>query len=67
MFSLVSQFTDFVVFDGALNVQLGGNFLKIHYTKITVMRGVEHNEFLFFNDASKILVVNQMVTAHKSV
>ena len=30
------------VFYGASNVQLGGKLLKVHYPKLTVMRGVEH-------------------------
>ena len=50
--------TDVVMFDGASNVQLVGELLKIHYPKITVMRGVEHTVSLFFNDVSKIPVVN---------
>ena len=28
--------------DGALNIQLDGDLLKIYYPKMTVMRGVEH-------------------------
>ena len=55
------------MFDGASNVQLAGELLKIHYPKITVMRGVEHTVSLFFNDVSKIPVVNQMITAHKAI
>ena len=43
------------------------NVLKINYPKITVMRGFEHTVSLFFNDASKIPVVNQMITAHKAI
>ena len=31
------------------------------------MRGVEHTVSLFFNDVSKIPVVNQMITAHKAI
>ena len=31
------------------------------------MRGVEHTVSLFFNDVSKIPVVNQIITAHKSI
>ena len=56
-----------VMLDGASNVQLAGELLKIHYPKITVMRGVEHTVSLFFNDASKTPVVNQMITAHKVI
>ena len=56
--------TDVVMFDGASNVQLAGELLKIHYPKITFMRGVEHTVSLFFNDLSKIPVLNQMITAH---
>ena len=38
---------DIVMFDGASNVQLGENILKVHYPKLTVMRGVEHTVSLF--------------------
>ena len=31
------------------------------------MRGVEHTVSFFFNDVSKIPVVNQMITAHKAI
>ena len=31
------------------------------------MRGVEHTVSIFFNDVSKIAVVNQMITAHKAI
>ena len=54
------------MFDGASNVQLAGELLQIRYPNITVMRGVEHTVSLFFNDVSKIPVVNQMITAHKA-
>ena len=59
--------TDVVMFDGASNIQLAGEVLKIHYQNISVIRGVEHTVSLFFNDVFKILVVNQMITAHKAI
>ena len=31
------------------------------------MHGVEHTVSLFFNDVSKIPVVNQIITAHKAI
>ena len=46
--------------------QLASELLKIHYTKISGIRGVEHTVSLFFNRFSKIPVVNQMITAHKA-
>ena len=55
------------MFDGASNVQLAGELLKIHYPNISVMRGVEHTIYLFINDVSKIPVVNQMITDHKEI
>ena len=58
---------DVIMFDGASNVQLAGELLKIHYPKITVMRGVQHTVSLFFNDVSKTPVINQMITAHKAI
>ena len=59
--------TDVFMFDGVSNFQLAGELLKIHYPKITVMCGVEHTVYLFFNDFSKIPVLNQMITAHKEI
>ena len=58
---------DMIRFDGASNVQLAGELLQIRYPKITVMRGVEHTVSLFFNDVSKIPVVNQMISANKEI
>ena len=58
---------DIVMFGGALNVQLGGNLLKVHYPNLTVMRGVEHTVSLFFNDVSKITIVNQIISAHTMI
>ena len=55
------------MFDGASNVQLGGKRLKVHYPKLTVMRGVEHTVSLFFNGVSNIPTVNQMIYDHKMV
>ena len=55
------------MFGGASNIHIAGEFLKIHYPEIAVMRGVEHTVSLFFNDVSKISVVNQMITAHKAI
>ena len=55
------------MFDGASNVQLAGKLLKTHYPNISVMCGVENTVSLFFNDVSKIPVVNQTITAHKAI
>ena len=55
------------MFNGTSNVQLGGKVLKLHQPKLTVMRGVEHTVSLFFNDVSKIPIVNQMIYAHKII
>ena len=46
--------TDVVMFDGDSNVQLGGELMKFHYPKLTVMHGVEHIFYLFFNNVSII-------------
>ena len=59
--------TDVFVFDGASNIQLSGELLITHYPKVSVMRGVEHTVSLFFNDVSKIPVLNQMITDHKAI
>ena len=42
------KLSDIVMFDGASNVQLVGLLLKVHYPKLTVMRGVKHT-LSFFN------------------
>ena len=55
------------MFDGASNVRLGGKILKVHYPKLTVMCGVEHTVLLFFYDVSKILILNQMISAYKMI
>ena len=58
---------DVIMFDGASNVQLAGELLQIRYPKVTVMCGVEHTVSLFFDDVSKIPVVNNIITAHKTI
>ena len=55
------------MFDGASNVQLGGKRFKLHYPKLTVMRGVEHTVLLLFNDVSKIPILNQMISSQKMI
>ena len=55
------------MFDGASKFQLAGEPVKIHYPKVSFMHGVEHTVSLFFNDDSKIPVVNQIITAHKAI
>ena len=64
---LAKKVSDIVMFDGASNVQLAGRLLKVHYPNLTVMCGVEHTVSLFFNDVSKIPIVNQMISAHKMI
>ena len=61
------KLTDIVMFYGASNVQLEGKVLKVHYPKLTVVRGVEQTVSLFFNDVSKIPIVNQIISAHKMI
>ena len=58
---------DVIMFDGASNVQLACELLQIQHPKNTLMRGVEHTVSLFFNDVSKIPVVDQMITDHKEI
>ena len=49
-------------------MEIGGELLNIHYPKLTVMCGVEHTLYVFFNDVSTIKkIVNQMVTSHKAI
>ena len=48
-------------------MQLLGRLLKVHYPKLTVIRGVEHTVLLFFNDVSKTPIVNKMISDHKMI
>ena len=64
---LVKTLSDIVIFDGALNVQLAGRLLKVCYSKLIVICGVEHTVLLFSNEVSKIPIVNQIISAHKMV
>ena len=48
-------------------MQLAGRLQKVHYPKLTVMGGVEHTVSLFFNDFSKITILNQMISSHKMI
>ena len=59
--------TDVVMFDGASNVQISDELLKIDYPKVSVRRGVEHNVSLFLNDVSKIPFATQTITDHKAI
>ena len=61
------KITDVVMLDGYFNVQLGSELLKTHFSKISVMRGVECTVSLFFNDVSKISIMNQMITDHREI
>ena len=55
------------MFDGASNVQLWERLLKVHYPKLTFLRGFEHTVSLFFNDVSKIPILNQMISSHNMI
>ena len=55
------------MFDGASNVQLVGRILKVYGPKLIVMPSVEHIVPLFFNEISKIPLVNQIFSAHNMI
>ena len=55
------------MFDWDSNVLLGGENLIINYPKLTVIHGYEHTVSLFFDDFSKIPILNQIIIAHKAV
>ena len=60
------QLSDIVMFNGASNVQLAGRLLNVYYTKLTVIRCVEHTVPLFFNDF-RVTIVNQIISPHKMI
>ena len=55
------------MFDGYPNVQLGDELMKIRYQKLNIMCGVEHTIYLFFNDFTKVTIINQMIKPHKLI
>ena len=59
--------SDIVIFDGDSNVKLAGRLLELNYTNLAVISGVEHTVLLFFNDASKIPIVNEIISTHKMI
>ena len=61
------QLIDIVMFDGASNMKIGGKRLKVNYSMLTVMRGVEHTVSVFFNDFLKIPIVSKIISAHKMI
>ena len=56
-----------LVFDGAENVKLSGEILKIYYPELTLMRRFKHTVYIFFNDVSNIPIVNQIIIAQKAI
>ena len=52
------------MFGRALNFQLAGRILKVHYPKLAVIHVLEHTVLLFFNDVFKIPIVHQMIYSH---
>ena len=58
---------DIVMFDGVSNVQLSERIVKVHYPNLTIMIGVEHIVSLFFNDVSKISIINQMISTNNII
>ena len=61
------KITDVVMFNGASNLQLGGELFKINFPRLTFMHGVEHTLSLCFNDVSKTPALNHMITDHKAI
>ena len=57
--------TNVFMFNGASDIQLGGDILNIRYPNMTVMHGVEHTISLLFNGVLKLPIVNQMIRAYK--
>ena len=59
--------SDIVMFNGASTVQLEGRLLKVHYPKLTVMRGFEYTVSIFFKDVSRIPILNQIISSHNII
>ena len=59
--------TDVVMLDRASNVQLGGEIMKTHYPKLTVLSGVEYTLSTFYDDIPKLPIANQITLYHKSI
>ena len=59
--------TDLVCFDGASNVQSGGKVLLVYFPRITSLHGVEHRVSLFFQDLSKLALVQNLIVKYHRV
>ena len=64
---LNKEITDVIMFDGASNLQLGSDLLKIYYQNLAVMSGVEHNVSLLFHCVSKVTIVTQIIRYQNSI
>ena len=56
---------DCVLFDGAANVQKGGQVLAGHNPRISVLKGVEHVLALFCKDVSKVWPINILIRKYR--
>ena len=59
--------TDVIMCDGASNIQICGELLKIHLPEISVMRGFKNTVYLSFNEVSKIRVLNHIITDNNAI
>ena len=57
--------SDLSLFDGAGNIQKGGEILSVKYPRMTVLHGVEHVASLFFADLAKIKIVRVLILKQK--
>ena len=51
------KWTDLFFFDGARNMQLGGEVIKVEYPRVTCLHGCEHGVALAFSDWAKIPLI----------
>ena len=57
---------DVIMSDGASNVQLGGELLKIHNPDLTDMHGFEHTVSILFSDLKNINL-EKTILDHKAI
>lgn len=60
-----TNFTDLVLFDGAHNMQLNGEVIKVEYPCVTCLHAAEHGVALAFSDSAKIPLIKVCTSYHQ--
>jgi hypothetical protein len=61
------KLVDLILFDGASNVQKGGQVTTAKYPRISVLHGAEHVVSLFFSDIAKVWQMKHFVNRYRLI